>query len=96
VKFEIAVNDEAFLLRLARLLPLRDQALGISANAFGGTNYSNTPVGAVCHVEEPLLTGVNSSAYLLDWEQGFVFAEAAWDSSQTPFFMAVGDPLVTR
>jgi hypothetical protein len=67
-----------------------------SANAFGGINYSNTPVGAVCHVEEPLLTGVNSSAYLLDWEQGFIFAEAAWDSSRTPFFMAVGDPLVTR
>jgi hypothetical protein len=67
-----------------------------SANAFGGINYSNTPVGAVCQVEEPLLTGVNSSAYLLDWERGFIFAEAAWDSSRTPFFMAVGDPLVTR
>jgi hypothetical protein len=67
-----------------------------SANAFGGTNYSNTPVGAVCHVDEPSLGGVNSASYLLDWEQGFTFAEAAWDSSRTSNMMAVGDPLVTR
>ncbi len=67
-----------------------------NANAFGGTNYSNTPVGAVTHVEEPYTSGVSGPAYFSDWEKGRLFAEAAWDSKQTPYFMAVGDPLIKR
>ncbi len=67
-----------------------------SSNAFGGVNYSNTPAGATSHVEEPLLSGVASGAYLADWEKGLLFAEAAWDSRNTPYFMAVGDPLIVR
>ena len=66
-----------------------------SANAFGGTNYSNTPVGATTHVEEPYTSGVASPLYLVDWEKGLLFAECAWDSRNTPYFMAIGDPLVT-
>jgi hypothetical protein len=67
-----------------------------SSNAFGGTNYSNTPVGATTHIEEPYVTGVATFAYLRNWEKGMTFGEAAWDSRSTPYFMAVGDPMVKR
>jgi hypothetical protein len=67
-----------------------------SENAFGGTNYSNTPVGATAHTEEPYTSGIASPAFHLDWEQGFTFAEAATDSAKTQYFVAFGDPLVTR
>lgn len=65
-----------------------------SSDAFGGTNYENTPIGAVVHVEEPGLGGVNSPQYFSLWEQGYPFADTAWGSRVTPFFMAIGDPLV--
>ena len=69
----------------------------LSSNAFGGTNYSNTPVGAVSHTEEPGLGGVeDSSIYFGLWAAGKNFAVCAWNSRQTPFFQAVGDPFVTR
>ncbi len=67
-----------------------------SPGAFGGTDYSRTPVGAVSHVEEPRLAGVNNWGYLAMWHDGFTFAEAAWLSRHTGFFMALGDPLVAR
>lgn len=66
------------------------------ADAFGGSNYSRTPVGAVCHVEEPTTGGVNDWSYLAMWQDGFTFAECAWVSRNTGRFMAIGDPLVTR
>ncbi len=68
-----------------------------SSNAFGGTNYSNTPVGAVCHTEEPGYNGVeNGSVYFGLWQSGKNFAGCAWNSKKTPFFQAVGDPLITK
>ena len=68
-----------------------------SSNAFGGTNYFNTPVGAVSHTEEPNLSGVNSSAtYFNLWASGKTFAICAWNSRNTPFFQAIGDPLITH
>ena len=68
-----------------------------SSNAFGGSNHSCTPVGAVTHVEEPGIGGVNDSAkHFSLWASGKNFAIAAWDSRRTPYFQAVGDPLVTR
>jgi len=68
-----------------------------SSNAFGGTNYSNTPIGAVTHVEEPGLPDVeNSSVYFGLWETGKNFAICAWNSRQTPYFQAVGDPFITH
>lgn len=68
-----------------------------SSNAFSGTNYSNTPVGAVSHVEEPSI-GLqnNSSAYFGLWASGKCFAIAAWNSRNKVYFQAIGDPLVTR
>jgi hypothetical protein len=66
-----------------------------SANAFGGTNYSNTPVAAVSHTDEP---GVPSSAriYFGLWASGNNFAICAWNSLSTSNFQAVGDPFVKR
>lgn len=68
-----------------------------SSIAFGGTNYANTPVGAVCHVEEPGLGNHNYAyVYFGLWEAGKNFAICAWNSRKTPYFQAVGDPLVTK
>jgi alpha-tubulin suppressor-like RCC1 family protein len=69
----------------------------LASNAFGGTNYLNTPVGAVTHVEEPGLAGVSDSeSYFGLWSAGKNFAISAWNSRKTPWFQAVGEPLVTR
>jgi hypothetical protein len=68
-----------------------------SSNAFGGYGYSNTPVGAVTHVEEPGLAGVNDSrVYFHLWAKGRSFGSAAWVSRKTAYFQAVGDPFVAR
>ena len=67
-----------------------------SSNAFAGTNYSNIPVGAVTHVDEPF-SGVNdASIYFGLWERRKNFAICAWNSSRTLYFQAVGDPFVTK
>ena len=68
-----------------------------SSGAFGGTSYANTPVGAVTHVEEPCLTGIeNSQIYFGSWAAGYNFGICAWNSRNTPYFQAVGDPLVKK
>jgi len=68
-----------------------------SSNAFGGTNYSNTPVGALSFVEEPRIPGVSDAGtYFGLWAAGKNFAIAAWNSRRTAYFQAVGDPLVKR
>jgi hypothetical protein len=66
-------------------------------NAFGGSNYANTPVGGVTHVDEPKLAGVESMAtYFGLWASGKNFAICAWNSKKTAVFQAVGDPFVKR
>ena len=68
-----------------------------SSNAFGGTSYSNTPVGAVSYVDEPTAGGVNTAArYFGLWASGKNFGITAWNSRVTPYFQAVGDPLTRR
>ena len=68
-----------------------------SPNAFGGSSYANTPVGAVTHVEEPGLPGIeNMQAYFGYWAAGCNFATSAWQACNTPYYMVVGDPLVRR
>ena len=68
-----------------------------SPNAFGGSNYENTPIGAVSHTDEPFLSGINnSSIYFGLWASGKNFAICAWKSRNTPYFQATGDPFVTR
>jgi hypothetical protein len=67
------------------------------STAFGGTNYSNTPIGAVTHTSEPQIGGIeNTQVYFGLWAAGKSFASCAWNSRRTPYFQAVGDPFVTR
>jgi len=66
-------------------------------NAFGGTNYSNTPVGVVTHVAEPQLPFVNDSKlYFEYWANMKCFGVCAWESRKTHLFQAVGDPLIVK
>jgi alpha-tubulin suppressor-like RCC1 family protein len=68
-----------------------------SSNAFGGTNYCNTPVGAVSNVEEPDEPGPSYGAiYFGLWASGKNSAICAWNARNTPYFQVVGDPLVTK
>jgi hypothetical protein len=68
-----------------------------SSNAFGGLNYSNTPVGAVCHSGEPGLSGVNNSAiYFGLWASGKSLPICAWNSARTHFLVVIGDPFIKR
>jgi len=68
-----------------------------SSNAFGGSSYSTTPVGAVTHVDEPFVPYLEDTrVYFGLWAAGKSFAICAWNSKQTPQFQAVGDPLVSK
>ncbi|MCR4311260.1 MAG: hypothetical protein NUV54_01690 [Candidatus Taylorbacteria bacterium] len=67
-----------------------------SRKAFGGTNYENTPVAAVTHVEEPHLTKTNDPTLFSCWDSGIPFIYCAWSSRATPYFQAVGDPWVAK
>ncbi len=69
-----------------------------SSSAFGGTNFSNTPVGAVTHTDEPGPgDNINDRQIFYGyWASGKTFCLAAWNSRRTPFFQAVGDPLVKK
>lgn len=69
-----------------------------SADAFGGKDYQNTPAGAVGHTHEPGLSGINSVKYFTRWEQGWKFADVAWNTrlASSGHFRATGDPYITR
>ena len=70
-----------------------------AADAFGGTNYSNTPIGAVSNVEEPGTFGLNYPySYFGDWAAGRSFACCAWQSfpNITHYLQVVGDPFVKQ
>jgi hypothetical protein len=65
--------------------------------AFGGTNYENTPVGAVSHTDEPYPGGVNDSGNNFGlWASGKTFGISAWNSRRTANFQAAGDPFVRK
>jgi len=69
-----------------------------SSTAFGGTNYANTPVGAVTHVEEPYTILNWPDQYMGLWAGGKNFAICAWGSLKpgAMYFQEVGDPFVTK
>jgi alpha-tubulin suppressor-like RCC1 family protein len=74
-----------------------------SSNAFWGTNYSNTPIGAVTHVDEPTTGGVENGYYYYgDWALGRSFGITAWDAlvknANHDFgeCAVVGDPFTTK
>lgn len=68
-----------------------------SANAFGGSNYSRTAVGAICSTEEPygsLFLG--GGDFLGQWAARKPFAICAWSSVLPIWVQVVGDPFVKR
>jgi hypothetical protein len=73
-----------------------------ASNAFGGSSYSGTPVGAVCYVDEP--GGVENNPYLYFglWAESKSFACCAWNSYYafglyvTHYLQVVGDPFVIK
>jgi alpha-tubulin suppressor-like RCC1 family protein len=69
-----------------------------SANAFGGTDYSNTPVGAASHVEEPGAIANDPRLFFGYWEGGKHFAACVWGSRKDRInvIQFVGDPFVIR
>jgi hypothetical protein len=68
-----------------------------SANAFGGNDYFNTPIGSVSHVKEPGLDGINNPyLYFGLWASGRSFGACAWNSRVTSYFQAVGAPFIKR
>jgi hypothetical protein len=70
-----------------------------ASNAFAGTNYSNTPVGAVCNVNEPGTTSGDPYHYFGFWAARKNSAICAWNSPN-PYgslcIQVVGDPFTKR
>lgn len=66
------------------------------SDAFGGINYSNTPVGAVSYTDEPGADVTDASIYFGLWATGQNLAICAWRSSLRSHLQVVGDPFVTR
>jgi len=69
-----------------------------SANAFGGTNYSNTPIGAVSYPDEPGAYATDNSIYFGLWASGKNLGICSWTSlsSGVHRFQVVGDPFVIK
>ena len=72
-----------------------------STNSFGGTNYSNTPVGGITYVDEPGGGQLfDRSLYYGYWAAGKTFAISSWafrvQDVQDVFFQAIGDPFVEK
>jgi hypothetical protein len=83
--------------------PQADFLTWFASDSFGGTNYSNTPVGAVTTVDEPGPAGkVGPDAYYGSWAAGKTFGISAWAGQAEGFgapgirFQAVGDPFVRK
>ena len=56
-----------------------------SINAFGGTGYSKTPVGAVSYVDEPTTGAIDPSLYFGFWARGKTFVISAWNTHHSDF-----------
>jgi hypothetical protein len=76
-----------------------------ASNAFGGTSYSTTPIGAISHVDEPYEDADNVFNYFGLWAAGKSFAICAWagqigtypiHGASDFWFQAIGDPFVTK
>jgi hypothetical protein len=67
-----------------------------ASNAFGGSNYANTPIGAVSYVDEPGVAATFDQIYFGLWESGEPFALCAWNSNDSLYPQYVGDPFVSK
>jgi len=66
-----------------------------ASNAFGGANYSNTPVGAGSNVDEPGTASCDPSQFFGHWAQGKNLAVCGWNSINpygSLYIQVVGDP----
>ena len=57
------------------------------------------PFAAVANTDEPTIYGVNDPYYYFGyWEQGRIFAYAAWNSfpNVTQYVEMIGDPFITK
>ena len=67
-----------------------------SSGAFGGTSYSNTPVGAtISHVDEPSEFADNTYNYFGLWAAGKSFAICAW-AGQVGTYISISSYLSER
>lgn len=64
--------------------------------AFGGTNFSNTPVGAIGYTEEPYSSRNHSGVFFGNWAAGKRFGSAAWNARDVTGFIVIGDPLIKK
>jgi len=70
-----------------------------SSNAFGGTNYSNTPIGGPTYVNEPQATATDNAILFELWASSKSLAICCWAARNpftAPYLQVVGDPFVTR
>ena len=70
-----------------------------SSNAFGGSAYSNTPIGGPTYVEEPLAPATDNAILFGLWASGKNLAICCWvarNPGTPPYLQVVGDPFVTR
>jgi len=70
------------------------------SNAFGGNDHSNTPVGAIIHVDEPSFNTESRAVFFGDWAGGKSLSASAWDALYNGNGLnhyecaVVGDPFV--
>ena len=70
-----------------------------SRNAFGGTNYSNTPIGGPTYVNEPFAIATDNAILFGMWASGKNLAICCWaarNPGTPPYLQVVGDPFVTK
>jgi hypothetical protein len=69
----------------------------LESNAFRGTNYRSTPVGALSHTAEPgQVCSIAFDTCFRLWSQGKPFALCVWNAAALSVVQATGDPLVRR
>ena len=95
-RWYVITTRESFNGQVLQDVPQGNFIKWFSANAFGGTNYLNTPIGAASHAEEPGPSVTAPVPYFTLWVAGRNFAICAWGASASTVFQAVGDPLVKR
>jgi len=70
-----------------------------ASNAFGGSSYSNTPIGGPTYVEEPLAGATDNAMLFGLWASGKNLAICCWvarNPGTPPYLQVVGDPFVVR
>ncbi|PWU15818.1 MAG: hypothetical protein C5B50_14660 [Verrucomicrobia bacterium] len=70
-----------------------------ASNAFGGTNYSNTPIGGPTYTDEPGAAATDNALFFNLWASHKNLAICSWNSwnlVSVPHLQVVGDPFVTK